>query len=78
MPGSGSRRPCFDAMHQLARLACGGNEVVPAACDVQLSAQPEDAVGDGVAVVVIVEEPAVELGVAQSGLNGFEVHVVQS
>ena len=30
--------------------------------------------GDGVAVVMIVEEPAVEAGVAQRGLNRLEVH----
>ena len=30
--------------------------------------------GDGVAVMVVVEEPAVEGGRAESGLDGVEVH----
>jgi hypothetical protein len=59
---------------ELARLALGGDEVVPAAGDVGLLVEAEDVRGDGVAVVVVVEEPAVEAGVAECGLNCVEVH----
>jgi hypothetical protein len=41
---------------------------------VQGFTEAEDAVGDGVAVVVVVEEPAVELSVAERCLNRVELH----
>ena len=55
----------FDAMDELARLACGGNEVVPAARDVGIGIERENARGDGIAMMVIVEEPAVKRGFAE-------------
>ena len=61
----------LDAMHQLARLARGGHKVVPAPRDVGLLVQAEDAPGDGVAVMMVVEEPAVEAGLADCRLNRF-------
>ena len=64
----------FNAVDQLARLAGRGHEVVPAARDVQALAQSEDAVCDGVAMVMIVEEPAIELGLSQRFLDRIELH----
>ena len=64
----------LNAVHELARLAGGGNEVVPAARDVRFWVEREDLRGDGIAMMVIVEEPAVERGFAQSGLDGVEIH----
>jgi hypothetical protein len=61
-------------MDELARLAAGGDEVVPAAGDVGVRIDAEDAPGDGVAVVMIVEEPAVDRGGAKGGLNSFQLH----
>src|ERR1700721_4727969 len=61
-------------MDELARIALGGDVVVPAARDVCLEVEAEDGCGDGVAVVVVVEEPAVEAGVAKGGLDRFKVH----
>ena len=61
-------------MDELSRLAGGGDEVVPAAGDVGVVVEAEDAVGEGVAVVMIVEEPAVEMLVAERGLDGVEIH----
>ena len=61
-------------MHQLARLALGGNEVVPAARDVRVFVEPQNARGDGIAVMMIVEQPAVKAGFAQRGLNRVEIH----
>jgi hypothetical protein len=52
-------------MDQLAGFAVGGDEVVPAAGDVGVGVEAEDASGDGVAVVVVVKEPAVEGGGAE-------------
>ena len=61
-------------MHQLARLAGGGDVVVPAAGDVGFGVEAEDALADGVAMVVIVEEPAVVAGVTEGRLNRVQVH----
>ena len=74
--GAGERvEPALlDAMHELARLAGGGDEVVPAAGDVGLGIEAEDAFADGVAVVMVVEKPAVVAGVAQRRLNCVQVH----
>jgi hypothetical protein len=58
-------------MDELARLACGGDEVVPAAGDVRLGIEAQDASGDGVAVMVVVKEPAVEAGFAQMRLESL-------
>jgi len=64
----------LDAVHELTRLARRGNEVVPAARDVGLRVEAKDARGDGIAMVMVVEEPAVKGGVAQSGLDLVEIH----
>ena len=61
-------------MDELARIAAGGDEVIPAAGDVGVRIEAEDASGDRIAVVMIVEEPAVELRGAKGGLNGFQLH----
>ena len=61
-------------MHQLARLAGGGDEVVPAARDVRFGVEAENVRGDGVAMMVIVKEPAVKGGVAESGLDRLKIH----
>ena len=64
----------LNAVNQLARLPLGGDVVVPAARDVGLRVEAQDVGGDGVAMMVIVKQPAVEVGLAEGGLNGFEVH----
>ena len=72
--GEGIEAGFLDAVDELARFARGGDEVVPAARDVGLWVEAEDVSGDGVAMVVIVKQPAVEVGFAEGGLDGFEVH----
>ena len=74
--GAGQRvqPPLLDAMHQLARLARGGHKVVPAPRDVRFRVEAQNAPGDGVAMMVVVEEPAVEAGLAQRRLNRVKVH----
>ena len=39
-----------------------------------LLVEAQDALGDGIAVVVVVKEPAVKPGVAESRLDRFEIH----
>src|ERR1017187_10396072 len=64
----------FYSMHQLARLARGGHKVVPAGRDVRLLVQAQNVRGDGVAVMMVVKEPAVKVGFADGGLNRLKVH----
>src|ERR1700739_5040087 len=61
-------------MQQFARLSGGGHEVVPAPRNVRLWIEAKDALADGVAVMMVVEEPAVVAGLAQCRLNRVEVH----
>ena len=61
-------------MHQFLRYAATRrDEVVPAAGDVGVGVEAEDRVGEGVAVVVVVEEPAVNFIFAEGLLDGSEV-----
>ena len=69
----------LDSMDELAGLARGGDVVVPAAGDVSLGIEAEDVRGDGIAMVVVVKEPAVNRGRvgggrSEGGLDGFEIH----
>ncbi len=64
----------LDAVHQLARLARGGHKVVPAPRDVRLFVETQNAPGDGVAVMVVVKEPAVMASLAYGCLNCLNVH----
>jgi hypothetical protein len=41
---------------------------------VGVGVEAEDAFADGVTVMMVVEEPAIELGVAESGLYGVQLH----
>jgi hypothetical protein len=42
---------------------------------VQVFAQPEDAVRDGIAMVMVIEEPAIKLGLSQGLLNCVQLHI---
>ena len=74
--GAGQRveAALLDAVHKLARLAGGGNEVVPAARDVGFGVEAKNAFRDGIAVMVVLKEPAVEAGVAEGCLDLVEIH----
>ena len=69
MAGKGIELAGLDAVDELSGIALRGDEVEPAAGDEGVFVEAEDAVGDGVAVVMVVEEPAVKVGVAQRGLD---------
>src|ERR1019366_4928185 len=55
--GAGERveTALLDAVHQLARVARGGDEVIPAARDVRLLVEAEDTGGYGVSVMMVVK-----------------------
>jgi len=62
--------PGFDTVHQFLRLAGGRNVIVPAPRGKTVGVHAENARGDGVTVVKIIKEPAIEAGVLQGVLNG--------
>ena len=64
----------FDAVRQLARFADCGHEVIPAARDMRFGIESKNVLADGIAVVMVVEEPAIEAGIAQGRLNCVQVH----
>ena len=64
----------LDAVHQLHRFAVRRNHVEPAPRDHHLLRQAEYVVGDGIAMMMIVKEPAVVVAVAQRSLNFGEIH----
>ena len=59
----------LDAMHQLDRFTLGRNQVKPAARGQAVGRQSEHAVGDGIAMVMVVKEPGFVAAVAQGSLN---------
>src|SRR5580698_503192 len=76
MPSPGQRRqfPALDAMSQLAWGALCGNEVVPAPRHMQGITQPQDPIGYRIPVMMVVEEPAIDLLLTKCGLDLFQVH----
>src|SRR5215469_13387565 len=62
-------------MYQLSRFALRLDQIEPAARHHELLGQAQDAVGDRIAVMMVVKEPAVEVALAQGRLKGFEFHV---
>ncbi len=64
----------LDAVYEFARLAIGGNDVVPATRDVSIFRQTKDARCQRIAIVMIVEEPGVHARVTQCGLDPIEIH----
>lgn len=57
------------------RVANGGNELVPAARHVRVKIELEDMGGDAIAMIVIVEEPAVDVAPRSTALvaSGFRL-----
>src|SRR5438874_12997253 len=64
----------LDSVDQLDRLSACGDQVEPSPRNHQAIRQSKDAIGDGIAVMMIVKQPAVDIALAQGGLNGGKVH----
>src|SRR5438128_11354359 len=64
----------LDSVDQLDRLSACGDQVEPSPRNHQASRQSKDAIGDGIAVMMIVKQPAVDIALAQGGLNSGKVH----
>src|SRR5579863_4373247 len=64
----------FNLVHQLYWLTFRRDQVEPPPGDHQIRRQPQHPVGDGVAVMVIIEKPCVDIPLAQGSLNFRKVH----
>ena len=67
----------FDAMDDAARFARGGYQVIPASGDMAVRLKTEYAIGKGIALVVIEEQPPVKVFAAQSFLNASQIHAIR-
>src|ERR1019366_5522917 len=65
--------PLLDLVHQFPRLASRWYEIKPPARRHAVVSQAEDMASDRVAMVMVVEKPAVNLASPQFRLNGFDV-----
>ena len=65
----------FDLVNQFDGLAFGGDQVIPAPSDHEPIRQPENAVRDRIAMVMIVKKPGVDVAIAQGLLDGGEIHI---
>jgi len=64
----------FNLVDKLGRLAFGRDQIKPAAGNHESIWQSENAVSDRVAMVMVVEEPGVDVALAQGFLDGCQVH----
>src|ERR1700691_4641534 len=64
----------FDLVYQLYWFAFSGNQVKPAPGHHQARRQAQHTVGDGIAMMMIVEKPRVHVAFAQRKLNGSQIH----
>jgi hypothetical protein len=70
----------FDGVHEGARFALPGDQVIPAACrEVGAAVHARQAGGNRVGAVKIVQQPSIERPSAQGTLNGWNIerHGVQ-
>ena len=59
----------LNLVHQFLRLALGWNHVEPAARHHQVGGKAKDPVRNGIAMVMIVEQPRIDVALTESGLN---------
>ncbi len=64
----------FDLVNQFYRFAAGRNQVEPAPRDHLTRGQAQHAVGNGIAMMMIVKEPGVDVALAERGLYGGKIH----
>src|SRR5215813_5321776 len=66
--------PGFNPMDELLRLTFHWNQIKPAPRNHQILPQSEDAIRNGIAMMMIVKEPGAKLALSKSRLNGVEIH----
>ncbi len=73
-PGNPESTPDSIACTSAFRLALRGNEIIPASRHGAAGIQAQDAVGQRIALVVVEEQPAVQLLFSQCFLNFVKLH----
>src|SRR2546427_4952898 len=66
--------PSLNLMHEFDRFPLGGYQVKPASRHHQALGYAEHAIGNGIAMMMVVEEPTVDVALVQRRLNGRQVH----
>src|SRR5690348_5693735 len=64
----------FNLMYQFLWLAVRRNEIEPAPRYHEFFGEPQHAIGDRITVMVVVEQPRVEVTLAQGRLDGAKIH----
>ena len=64
----------FDSVNQFEGFALGRDQIEPAPCNHLARGQPKHPVRNGIAMVMIVEEPGVDIPLAERGLYGRKIH----
>ncbi len=72
--GQGIEVAGFDFVDQFYRFTLRGNQIEPAPRDHETCGQAKHSVGDGIAMMVVVEQPRVDVAFAQRRLDGSQVH----
>src|SRR5437867_8229024 len=72
--GQGVEMSGLDSVDQLDRLSACGDQVEPSPRNHQAIRQSKDAISDGIPMMMVVKQPAVDIALAQGGLNGGKVH----
>src|SRR5579862_1969404 len=64
----------LDFVYQFDRIAFGRDQIEPAPRHHQARWQTQHAISDGVAMMVVIKQPSVDIALAQGGLDRREVH----
>src|SRR5579863_4296348 len=64
----------FNLVHQFDRFSIRRDHVIPSPRDHRIRRQTQHSIGDGIAMVVVVKKPGVDIAFAQGRLNGSQVH----
>ncbi len=75
LPGSGSSRPASTRWTSLRGSPAGARSRYQRRVMCNPSLKPEDAVRDGITMMMVVEEPAIKPGLTQSFLDRIELHI---
>src|ERR1700730_12871459 len=74
LPGQGVEMARLNLVHKFGWLTLSRDEIEPPPCDHQIRRQPQHPISNGIAVMVIVEKPCVDIPLAQGSLYGGKIH----
>ena len=74
LAGKGIEVSGLNLVHQFDRFAFGRNQIKPAPRHHQAGRHSKHAIGNGIAMVMVAEQPGVNVAFAQRRLDGSKVH----